>query len=705
MERDDRLATGVVLAAAVAGLHFTPVYGLVPLLLPVGVPAAAVLTATWLCARRPGLVDWRPLLTALAGLLTVAETALWHTTLAGLPTGRTVRALVAGATGSGELVLQSTWPARADPELVLFVPLLVTLAAVLGVEVLLRLRSPLVALLPSLAVLVLGQVYAPLPPGPAGLAALAYAAAGATLLAARATVVRIAASAAVAVLAAGLTVVLLPDGPARYTVRDARAAPLDGTLPANPLDEIAYRLAHPSAEAFRVDRAPAVDRWPLVVLDGFDGVNWTAAGSYRRLGAELPRDGSVTVGVRRESADLTVTDTGGPWLPSQPGLAAVEGASPLVAERYRTLVRPDADGALRYRLSWWQPQVDAATLGDAAVDPDAPGGLDGVGEVPDAVADLAEQAVRGLRPSFRTALLLENHLRTNYRAAVGQNLPTGHAWPQLTDFLLVSKRGTSEQFAAAYVALARVAGIPARLAVGYRMPARRPADGPVVVRNGDVLAWPEVAVRGVGWVPLDPIGAAAGAAAGAGLAAPTEQARTMLAAPDDLRDPPPPTAAPAPAPRPDRGAGLPVPWAALLAAPLVPLLGWPVGVPVAWLVRSWRRRRRPGAAAVVGAWEEVRDRLRAYGVATTPAMTVRELAVAAGAVADAGTVGEIGRLATVVDHTLWSAAGDVDDDVVRAWASVRVVRRGLARRDRRTRLRALLDPRPLRPPRPVSGPR
>ncbi|MET0492153.1 MAG: transglutaminaseTgpA domain-containing protein [Actinoplanes sp.] len=685
MEQHDRLTrrtAGVVLVAAVAGLLFAPVFGLVPLLLPVGAPSAAVLAAAWLCGRRPGVVDWRPLLTTLAGLIAVAATTL--------PAGLALHDLPAVATDSAQLVLESTWPARPDPELLLFVPVLVTLAAVLGIEVLLRLRAPLAALLPGLAVLVLSQVYAALPPASAGLAALAFAAAAATVLAARAGVPRVVGSGAVAVLAAGLTVVFLPAEPARYSLPDHRPAPLQETLPTNPLDEIAYRLAHPSVEVFRVEgTVSGVDRWPLVELDGFDGVSWTAPGEYRRLGRELPPDPAVHVKVSRESARVEVTDTGGPWLPSQSRVAAVRGIAPLIAERYGSLVRQDGGGPISYQLSWWQPQVDAATLGDAPVDPDARGDLNGLGEVPEGVEEIAETAMRGLRPSFRSALLLEEYLRTNYHAAIGANLPTGHGWSNLREFLLVSKRGTSEQFAAAYVALARIAGIPARLAVGYRMPARRPANGPVVITNGDVLAWPEVAVRGVGWVPLDPIRAAVGATAGAGLAAQTERARTELPAPQDLRDPPPA----APQSLPEAGTQVSVPWVMLLAVPLVPLLGWPVGVPAAWFLRSWRRRRRPGAAAVVGAWEEVRDRLRAYGVPVTPGMTVRDLARAA----DRGTADEIRRLAAVVDQTLWSGTGE--DHAEQAWGSVREVRRGLARRGWRTRLRALLNPRPLLPPR------
>ncbi|MFG1608397.1 DUF3488 and DUF4129 domain-containing transglutaminase family protein [Actinoplanes sp. NPDC049265] len=694
MERLDRLsgrAAGPVLAAAVAGLCFAPVYGLTRLLVPVLVPALVVLAVTVLCGLRPALVDWRPLLSTLAGLLAVAETLLFGTTLAGLPTGRTLGALAGGVTSSWRLVLESTWPARADADLLLFVPLLVTAAAVFGAELRLRLRAPLAALLPSLAVLVVGQLYRALSPGVAVAAALAYAMAAAVTLASRVTLARLAAAGAVSVLVAGLTLILLPDRPARFSLYDGRPAPVDALLPANPLDEIAYRLDHPDAEVFRLTGGSDVDRWPLVVLDDFDGANWNPTGQYRRMGRSLPPGPRVLVGARQRGAEVTVADTGGPWLPSQTWPASVDGIAPLVVPESGVLLRPDAGtGPARYTIRWWQPDVDWPTLSRLPVDAGAPGGLNPLPDPPDDVVKLAEQAMSGQRPTFQGALVLEKYLSTHYHAAGGPGRPTGHGWPQLRNFLLGTRDGTSEQFAAAYVVMARAVGIPARLVVGFRTP-RPAADGSIVVRNRDVLAWPEVAVQGVGWVGLDPTGSATGATTGTGLSAATAEARAALPPLGELREPEITPVAPGPGP----AAGPGVPWVALVAAPLV---GWPLGVPALWTVRSWRRRRRGGAAAVLGAWAEVRDRLRAYGVAVTPGMTVRDLGAAARTVADDGTVGDIRELAGLVDRALWAGGRVGAEDVTRAWASVRAVRRGLGRGGRLPRVRALLDPRPLLPP-------
>ena len=682
-------AAVVVLAAAVAGMLFAPVFGVPALLVPVGVPAAAVLV-TALLATRPAVSDWRPVLTVLTGLLAVVETLLWPTTVAGLPTVATLRALATGAGDSWHLVLQSTWPARPDPALLLFVPLLVVLAAVLGVEALHRLRSPLPALAPSLAVLVLSQCYAALAPGPAILVALTWAALGATLLY-QGPALRLVPAAVTAVAVALVAAQVLPSGPARFSLARDQAAPLPDAGLTSPLNEVAARLGDPFRPVFRVQGGTDVDRWPVVVLDDFDGVNWTPAARFRRLGAELPPGPAVTVTTARRHAVIELSAGQGPWLPSQTWPAGTDRVQPLVAEHQGTLLLPGRADAVTYHLRWWQPRAGADSLAAAAIDPDAPGGLHEIGEVPPEVEALAGTATGGRRPSFATAVALEDWFRADYEVAVGRDLPAGNSWPQLAEFLLTTKRGTSEQFAAAYVALARIVGLPARLVVGYRMPAQAGPDGWVTVTNGDVLAWPEVAVQDVGWVPLDPTGGASvSAATGNGLAALAERARRSLPPAGDLPDPPVAAGAPTPAADDSR------PWLLLLALPVVPLLGWPLAVPLAWRVRSWRRRRRPGPAAVVGAWEEVRDRLRAYGVPVSAGMTVRDLGAAAAPLTGARTVAEFRRLAEIVDQALWSAPEPAGPPAGEAWTIVRTVRRALARTGWRRRLRAAIDHRGLR---------
>ncbi|RSM76438.1 transglutaminase [Amycolatopsis sp. WAC 01375] len=711
----DRIAVaGLLGATGVAGLLFAPVFGWAPLLVPVLVVVLVGYGCAELTAKFPKLVPYRPLLVALFGLLGLIETVLTSTTLAFLPTGASLQGIARGFTEGWQLTLQSTWPARPIPEQLLFVPLSVLLAVVLGLELVLRLKKPLVALVPSLAVAGLAQAYQALTGVVAMAAALGYALPAGLLLwsgrrvrsASRAPGVsrswRVTGSAiwpalstVVALVAGAVAFAALdPIGRDPLTLKDTQAAPPPRGRLGNPLNEIAQRLVRPDEEVFRYRGDTPVEQWRLIVLNGFDGVNWLPDSRFQRLGAGL--DGAP--GGMGGTAELKVRGLSGPWLPSHQGLTGVDGVTPLVDQSAGTLMleSPSADRERNYRLSWSSPEID---LGSGEVDARAPGGLGGLGAVPPDVEQVAKDAVRGLRPTFQTALQLERFLSTNYQVAAGTDeLPTGHGWPQLRHFLLESKRGTSEQFAAAYVALARMNGIPARLVVGFRGPSE--TDGGMhVVRNRDVLAWPEVAVAGAGWVALDPTakaGKAAQSSAGPGKA--VAKARAQLPAEQQLRPPQLPPGTPSEnAEDQTADAGASRWWIAVAAGVVLFGLMWLFGVPAAKVFRARRRRRRSGAEGVLGAWDEIRDRLRAHGVPFRIGMTPRDLAESAGSLAGEGIREPVARLAKVLDVTLWSGVPVGDGAVRRAWQEVGEVRRGLATRPFAARVLAALEPRTLVP--------
>jgi hypothetical protein len=123
------------------------------------------------------------------------------------------------------------------------------------------------------------------------------------------------------------------------------------------------------------------------------------------------------------------------------------------------------------------------------------------------------------------------------------------------------------------------------------------------------------------------------------------------------------------------------------------LLLWLAGVPLLKFVRAARRRRRTGSAAVVGAWAEARDRLRAYGVPVTAGMTVRDLADAAQDFPE--TADGLARVAQAVDHALWSGTATTPEVKEHAWAGVRELRKALRGRPWGDRFQASLELRTL----------
>ncbi|MEV0272605.1 transglutaminaseTgpA domain-containing protein [Hamadaea sp. NPDC050747] len=663
-----RLAVvGLLGSTVTGGLLFAPVFGLGTLILPVVAVVLACYGCVELAWRWPRLAVARPVLVLLTGGL-----AVWVTLS---PSRTPPQALWHGVADSWRLTLESTWPARPDPELLMFVPLAVLAAALLGIEILLRIGRA-AALLPGLAVVVLAQAYQALEGGSAAAAVACYAAPAALVFwTGRPRPLLIGAPVVAMLIGAVGLGVLDPAGRAAYRIKAAHAVAPPPTRVVNPLREIAQRLTEPDREVFRYRADEPVDRWRLVVLDGFDGANWYATTRLLRLGAPM----TAPAGSLTRTADVRASDLSGPWLPSQSVPLAVDGLAPLVDQTTGTLLLARS-GPAEYRLTWSEP----ATLGEGTLDTRAPGGLGGLGVVPAGIDELARAATRGLGPTLQGALQLERYLSTHYQRAEGADLPTGHGWPQLREFLLDSERGTSEQFAAAYVVLARLTGIPARLVVGYRGGVDT-GGGVHVVHNGDVLAWPEVAVEGVGWVPLDPTGRATGAGASGGLAAAAARAREQLPPEHDLR-PAPETQAAAPVGQQDQGPS----WLVLTSVPPGLLLGWILLVRTAKAVRTRRRRRRTGAAGVLAAWAEVRDRLAEHHLPYSVGMTPRDLAAG---ISDVDVAQPVRQIGLIVDRALWSPNPRAEAE--EAWAAVDLVRRGLARHGLRARLRAALDPRAL----------
>lgn len=701
-----RQTIAVLAGVLVGGLCFGPVFGLRDLWLPVASVCLIIFVVTEIC--RHWLSAWRPILIVLGGLLAIIETVLRATTLGGLPTAGSIRALGNGLTG-WRLTLQSTWPARPDPELVVFVPLLVLIACLLAVELLDR-TPPLVALIPALGVVGASQLYiaadgwsAVLIVGALGLIVVAL------LIPDNLEYRRIApwVATAVVTLAAivcGLVVSAIdPVGRTPYSLQKVQSATAPGVRQTSPLDELASRLSprERGEVVFKYKASQPVDRWRQVALDDFDGANWTTDHPFLRMGSELTPGADVRVPTTLERASVQVDDLDGPWLPSQLLPATVGGVpDPQVEPIGGTLTTSGRPG--RYDLTWRKPDIDAQYLLSAGIDGDAPGGLSDLGPVPPEIASI--DPLQGKRATFATAIALEKYMRQHYQVAVGDTLPTGYGWPQLKKFLVDEKPGgaqsatkepgTSAQFAAGYVVLARLNGIPARLVVGFRAPAKPDADGYYTVHNSDAFAWPEVAVDGVGWWPLDPAAdAATGKTAVAGsIDDITSQARAAVPPVEKIKDPavPPPSGSGADGPRIDWPK---IPLTAVFAVSVGLLLVWLVGVPLLKLVRSMRRRRRVGSAAVVGAWAEARDQLRAYGVPVTAGMTVRDLADAAREWPE--TAGGLSRVAQAVDHALWSGGPTTPEVKDRAWAGVRELRKALRGRPWGDRFQASLELRTL----------
>ncbi|MEV4819318.1 transglutaminaseTgpA domain-containing protein [Micromonospora tulbaghiae] len=421
-----------------------------------------------------------------------------------------------------------------------------------------------------------------------------------------------------------------PVDPRRY-VEPPRVESLDE----NPLIRISGWALNPDQRLLdvRTSGGAAGDGSPrirLAVLSDYDGVTWRVGATYRNAGRILPAaepaPNAATDEVRQE---ITVGDLTGRLLPAVPTPREVTGARVAYDPATGTLIRPEglAPG-LRYEVSSVRERPDANLLPTANV----PAG-DEVARVlrvadgaPEPVRRLATQLAESNGAPYARADAIATFLAEHYR--VTADAPSGHAYPNLAFFLFGPRngggqRGTSEQFAAAFAVLGRLAGLPTRVVVGFEPK----GDGPV--RAADAYAWPEVLFDGVGWVPFDP------------MPRPDSEPRPVE---EDFRpqpEDPPPSEVPAPteepsatppaaAPAPGRsGGGLGTP--VLVgggAGGLLLVVGAVLAVLVAMRRRLTRSRLDAGdpGERVAGAWRELTDALRLAGHPVGPDLAAAEVA-------------------------------------------------------------------------------
>ena len=152
---------------------------------------------------------------------------------------------------------------------------------------------------------------------------------------------------------------------------------------------------------------------------------------------------------------------------------------------------PDIDAsALRAAGRDYPPQIAATYL---QLPDDLPAEL---------IAYAAEITAAAPPTPYDRAVAIEAALR---RLPYTLNVPTPPAGHEVISwFLFDLKQGYCDYFATAMVVLARLSGIPARLAIGYTMGQLDPQRGTYVVTEMDAHSWPELYFPGQGWIPFEP---------------------------------------------------------------------------------------------------------------------------------------------------------------------------------------------------------
>ncbi|GAA1526615.1 DUF3488 and transglutaminase-like domain-containing protein [Agromyces terreus] len=293
----------------------------------------------------------------------------------------------------------------------------------------------------------------------------------------------------------------------------------------SPFIDLGRDLRRPEARpAFRY-LARDGDRpyFTLLTLDRFEGDVWSVA--------DRPVDGDNTVdelgspaglgpdvATSEHPIDVLVNEVRTTWLPVPYPSTRIDGlqGSWFWDDESLTVRSADTNTAgQRYEVTRLavEPTVEqlrSAGAAAAAAQVDARY-LELPEEMPEIIGTTAANLAAGTGSSYDTAVAIQAYLRSpdfdySTEAPVDGGYDGG-GFEVIASFL-EQKQGYCVHFASTMAVLAREAGIPSRISIGYTSgtPTTDRVDGVqrVQVDSHDLHAWPELYFSGVGWVPFEP---------------------------------------------------------------------------------------------------------------------------------------------------------------------------------------------------------
>ena len=553
------LVASVIAAAAVGRLFEGDLGGRVlgPLLVSAAVGSAV--PAFLASVRAPLPVR------AVAGTVAVILTSLWTAigtaTTFGLPTGHTWHVVQTDLRAARPLLSQFALPFPPAPGLVFLAAMACGVVALLA-SVLLRASDNRDRLYPGLALVcplgLLAFACSQSTPGSMAFLVVLFVVAGAlTLMAARPPDAadrrsdtgrgrRVSTAAALtACTMAGVLLAAVLVGPNAGGVGSAGP----GVAPAVPLSAESLTSNLLSVEVHDANDVlfQATSRyrtyWQVAVLNVLRNGVWVpdagtqaaAQGSTRSPAAPPSPTGTVSPGREDFTTAVRIQSLASRILPVPPGTVSVAGTPATLTGVGAVVPTPTTSGQ-QYTTVSAPPVTDPASLGGtASVAADPPALVQAetaLPALPPSIGALARSITDGEQQPLAEAELLTNWFRSGRFHYTLQPAATPAGTDPLVDFLTQTRSGSCEQFAGAYVVLARVLGLPSRVVVGFTA-GRYGGPGEVSVLGADAHAWPQVYLGArAGWVSFEPTPQQPrGEVAPEGVVGPTGVTRTGQAAP------------------------------------------------------------------------------------------------------------------------------------------------------------------------------
>lgn len=242
--------------------------------------------------------------------------------------------------------------------------------------------------------------------------------------------------------------------------------------------------------------------WRGLALDRFDGFRWRRSRSSRlALEQSLPEPSDPGNGTAQASLDyeLIMEPSGQRWVYALYPISAIDGSLRMDRNMSLYAERPILQRE-RFRLS---TVPDQQTLGSVT------GGADRLRAL--RLPSQGEPRSRALAADWRDADITDRQRVEQALAWFGsQPFVYTLAPPAYGDrngidaFLFDGQSGFCGHFASAFAYLMRVAGVPARVVVGYQGAERNPYENYLMVYQYNAHAWVEVWLEGQGWTLVDP---------------------------------------------------------------------------------------------------------------------------------------------------------------------------------------------------------
>lgn len=508
------LTTVVVVSLAMAVLRSVRAQ---PVLVPLGGLASLVLILTFTFFRRDSVAGF-------------------------IPSDKTMAALGRLLRRASETVLAESAPVAPNAGIVLVTCAALGLVVILVDALALPLGMPATSGLGLLAVLV---VPAMIKPQSVGLAGFVATAAGYLVILACSQwfapdartqadtarnpgqIKRAALTGSVALVAALLLQLAIPGFNQGTFPQGSRLNPWGSSNGLNPMISLGNSLRSPSGDGRITYATNAMAPLYLrsVTVDRFDGEAWSPDDreSTRRAGP-----GRMDVGheilAPEQVRQITAVNTGeftSPYLPAPYAPEAVNGLTGRWSWDPATLTIKGIDTNSRnqqYLVLSSSPKLTTELLNQSS----AP--IQGVPEefirppanLPEIVRTTADSVTQNSGTAYAKAVAIQRYLRAgDFTYSLESPLQGGYdgnGLSVLADFL-TQKSGYCIHFASAMAVMARVEGIPSRIAVGYA-PGRLTGATVSVAGQGalpefevdarDAHAWPELYFQGLGWVPFEP---------------------------------------------------------------------------------------------------------------------------------------------------------------------------------------------------------